>query len=480
MVMPQWGTFQKPGQSEEEFGEEEEFLKEIPGGLQDEEKPQPEKPQWGNFQSPETFQGDIDEESEEGTFDFIKRVALDNTMRFIEKFGGALGDTEKFAKDTLSNIPSKGGYIADAISALIGKDRWERLVRGRPGSEQIFPTSVQIKEQHERIAQRSTQPKSKEEKAFQELVEDIGSVSGGTAMFGGAPSIQNLLTIPSAANAIKEVVEWAGLGEDVAKKAKAAVWLPLTLSGNVNGPQYASRLMNEGRKGIPKTVQINVPRFNQSLDAVERTLLTADPRTAIARQSIYDLRRDLASGQTNSQSLLTMYDAINATKRQSGMFAFNRNDRNFAKNAVDQVRNAVRNEIRNIASPYPQALKSWENGVQAWAVIHRSNAIRDYVEGLARGPYGKLLIGPAAGLFGIGSIGAVKAPMVTGAVSSTIPSLYKGGQVLYRATQDPRLAKYYWGAISAASAENTPVFISNYEKLNKELESAKPKSKSKK
>jgi hypothetical protein len=483
MVTPQWGTFQKPNQMEveEELGQQEELQQEIPGKIQDENKPEQEKPKWGNFSSPETYQGEVDPDAEEGMFDFITRVALDNTARFIEKFGGALGDTEKFAKDTLANIPSKGGYIADAISSLIGKERWERIVRGRPGAEQRFPTSKQIKGQSELILGRSTEPKSKQEKGLQELSGDIGSVAGGTAMFGGIPSIQNLLTIPAAANAVKETVEWAGLGEDTAQKAKAAVWLPLTLAGNVNGPQYASQLMNAGRKGIPSTVQMDVPRFSQALDSVEKTLLTADPRTALARQTISGLRNDLAMGQTNAQSAMTMYDAVNAAKRNRGMFELGKSDQAFAKKSIDQVRNVVRDEIKQIGAPYPEALKSWQDGVTAWSVIHKSNSITNYVKDVAQGPYAKILTGPAAALFGVGSFGGFKSPLVAGAASASIPSLYKTGQILYRASQDPRLAKYYWGAISAASAENTPAFISNYEKLNNELQksvSAKEKHKS--
>ena len=73
--------------------------------------PQAEKPQWGNFQSPLTFQGDEDPTSDENGLDYFIRNAATNASRVAEQVGGRYGNIEKFAKDTLSNIPQSGGIL---------------------------------------------------------------------------------------------------------------------------------------------------------------------------------------------------------------------------------------------------------------------------------------------------------------------------------------------------------------------------------
>ena len=293
----------------------------------------------------------------------------------------------------------------------------------------------------------------------------------------------NKLLIPAAANGAKKIVKDLGFGEDKANLAKIVVSLPLTLANNVNASAYAANLMNQGRRGFNQNLTANIPRYQNRIDGISRNMLQGDPRSALAQQQIAGINNDITNGQTSIRDLMTRYDALNAAKRDRGLFALGRTDREAAIRNINQVRNGIREEIEILGQSNPQALNNWRNGVQAFSVIHTSNAISNYVESLAKGPYAKLLIGPAGALFGVGSIIGAKAPMVTGAVAGAAQGTYKTGQILYRAWNDPRLANYYWNAINAAGEENTPLFINNYNKLNKELEksdSSKKNTKSKK
>lgn len=476
MVAPEWGSFQNPEQVnfrennyQQEESQEQEFKEELPGEMRDEQEPEGEKPEWGDFQSPETYQGEPDPSEDEGILKFIGRNAFSNAARVVERIGGGVGDTEKFLKDVVANVPSKGGFLAEAISEYIGKDRWERMVRGMPGKEEIFPTSEHFKKGTETLTGNYTKPRSKNEASFQELSGDIGSAIGG-----GASSYRNAILIPSAANAVKDIVEKLGFGEDLATKAKMAVWLPLSLANNVNGSRYASEQMNMGRQGIPATAQSRTPRLLQRLDDLERSpmMLSSDPRSDLARQQIHRVRTDIANGQTSVRSLMTAYDGVNATKRSRGLFDLGRTDRKFATNRINEVNRVLRDEIRESSKQFPEAFNSWEKGLTSWAVIHQSNAITNWVESIAKGPYAKLLTGPTAALFGIGAYGAKLKPAYAGGASATSAAGYKTGQVLYRMYQDPNLRRYYWNAIRASQMENLPVFIHNYQKLKKEVENS--------
>lgn len=483
MVVPSWDMFQKNNPEENKIAsyEEEQFKGELPGEFQDEMKPEGEKPNWGNFQSPATYQGEPDPTADEGTFEYIARNAAQYTSRVVEQIAGRYGNLEKFTKDTLVNSPKTGGIIGWAVSELIGPENWEKLIRG--SGQQLLPTSQQLKGASEIVTGGLTKPKTKNESKVGEFIEDVGATLTGR---GGTPMqmTANHLLIPAAANITKQVVNDLGFGEDKANLAKMAVWLPLSLAANVNGPQYASNLMNQGRNGFPQNLSANVPVYQNNLNRVSRNMLQGDPRSALAQQQISGINNDLASGQTTIRDLMTRYDAINAAKRDRGLFALSPGDKRSAIRNINEVRDVVRDQIETIGrNSNPQALEAWQNGVQAWATIHRSNALTNWIQGLAKGPYAKILTGPAAALFGLGSMGAASSPLIAIPGSIATAGIYKTGQVLYRMWNDPRLANYYWNAVGSAMEENIPAFINNYQKLDKEIkksDSRKIKSKPKK
>lgn len=480
MVAPQWGQFQKPNETAQEDDLQQEYSQEIPGQIQDQQTSEGEKPQWGNFLSPTTYQGQPDNKEQESIFDYLVRNTITNASRLGEQVAGRFGNLEKFGKDLLVNLPQTGGLIGWGISQLVGPEKWESMVRGPIKDQTLLPTSEQFKQGSQALTKGYTKPKTKGEERLQGFTEDVGAIFAGGR---GVPAVPlrnpmaqraiNTLVIPAVANGTKAIVEDAGFGEDKANMAKMAIWLPLSLAANVNAPAFASQLMNRGRQGLPNTLQANIPRFTTALDTIEHSplLLSSDPRTALARQVLNGVRTDIANGQTNAQSLLTMYDAVNAAKRNRGMFEMGARDQAFARRSINAVRDVIRDEIMNVGQNHPQALQDWQNGVQAWATIHQSNAISNWVESIAKGPYAKMIGGPAAALFGMGTLGTAKSlpGFISGGAAAAIPASYKTGQALYRMWNDENLRDYYWRAISAAQQQNAPAFINNYNKLNQKL-----------
>lgn len=473
MVNSQWSSFQRPQQSNEQLPPIDKSPQEMRGELKDDSLPQGRKPQWGDFLTPTTYQGEPNEEEEEGWLGYIARNTTANASRIGESAVGAYGELEKLGKTALTKFPALLGGLGYGLSELVGPEKWERAIKGPEGQQQMLPTTEDVRELTKKASKGYTEPRTPGERKVQELSSDIGSMLAPVT--GRLPSFVNNLLIPAASNAVKQVVEGLGLGEDKAILAKLSTWLPLSLAANVNASRYASDLMNKGRNGIPESAKADIPRFTQRLEKVNAGLLNSDPRTALARQAINGLTNDIQAGQTSGKSLMTMYDAVNAAKRNRGMFELGKSDQVFAKKAIDKVRNAIRDEIMEVGKSNPKALQDWQNGVRAWAVIHRSNALTNWVDEQARGPYAKILTGPAAALFGISSYGATKVPQVSLTAAGAVPALYKGAQTLYRMYSNPQLYDYYWKAVSSAMAENAPAFIKNYQKLNKGLEN-EPKS----
>jgi hypothetical protein len=461
MVSPSWESFKGPNQKTSQSNPQ------IDSKVEEEVK-EDQNLSWDKFKTPQTYQGPIDPTSEENGLGYMVRHLVTGASRLGEQYLGRYGNAEKFGKDILKNIPASAGFLGYAISELVGPENWEKLVNS---DQQIFPTSEQLKEVSKNITGGYTKPKTKGEEKFYNIVEDVGS----TLRRGNVNPrqiLQNNIGIPITANVAKEIVESTGFGEDKANIAKGLVWTGLTLAGNINAPQYASNLMNEGRNGIPNSVHVSVPRFQNDLNNLLNSprMLLADPRSAMARQQIAHIQQDMANGQTSVIAMMNSYDGLNAAKRSRGMFELGRNDRNFARGQIDEVRNLLRDEIVASSGQYPQAINSWQNGVRAWASIHRSNGISNWVRDLAQGPYAKILAGPASALFGLSSYGLSKLPLVTKTGIIAGPAVYKGIQIAFRVINNPELARYYFDALGNAITENSPAFINNYLKLNKKLE----------
>jgi hypothetical protein len=467
-----------------EMNEAEERVKEVPGGIQDQEKPEPEKPQWGNFKTTETYQGEPDPTLDEDTLEYFARNITANASRIGEQAVGRYGNTEKVGKSILTEHPWAGGVVGAALAELLGPEKWETFVKGEKGQQQMLPTSEDLKELSQKTSGGYTKPKNKGEEKFQEYTEAIGSTLRPTIGATARNVALNNFVTPAASTAVEQIVEGLGFGKDKATKAKIATWMALSLATNINAPQYASNLMNQGRN-IPAGIQANVPRIQAGLQRVRQdpNFLHADPRTELARQQIARIEEDLANGQTSIRSMMTSYDGVNAVKRNKDMFSMTRSDQRFATSALNNVRDVIRTEIDATAAQFPEQINAWQSGVQAWAVIHQSRALTNYVENLARGPYQKLLAGPTLGLFGIGAYGAKAAPYVSLTGTAATTAAYKSGQLGYRMLYDENLRNYYFQALGAAANRDTPAFIKNYLKIEKQIEkseSVKKKTKSKK
>ena len=426
---------------------------------------------WGSFKNTSTYQGEPDPTKDESTFGYWTRNILSNAARLFESFNpvARVGNTQEFFQNGLSKYPEAGGILGKAIHGLIGQEKWDQMIYGNPALSPKIPTSQDLKNITDTATSGYTKPKTKNEKRTQEFFSDVGSTLSGRPTSARNILVNNL-GIPAASNVAKEVVNELGFGDDKGTWTKLAAWTGLSLLSNVNAPAYAANLMNQGRQGYNQNVTANIPRYENRINQASRNMLQGDPRSSLAQQQLAGVRNDIANGQTSMADLMNRYDAINAAKRDRGLFQLGRNDRRAAIRNINQVRDAVRGEIETIGRSNPQALQSWQNGVQAFAVIHQSNAMTNWIQSTAKGPYAKILTAPVAGLFGLGGKAAHQAPFIGMSTSAAVPALHKGGQVAYRVWNDPSLARYYWDALNAARQENQNAFIKSFNSLNKEYE----------
>jgi hypothetical protein len=430
---------------------------------------EPQKMSWGNFQNTSTYQGKPDPTADESSLGYLGRNIASNAARAAESYLGRFGNIQEVVGNVLTKYPGSMGLAGKALSEWMGPKGWETFIKGKEGSplNPQLPTSSKLREVTESVTGEYTKPKTKNEKKLQEFTGDIAGMGrriGNTA----TQQLVNNLGIPAAANAAKAAVEGLGFSEEQGTWTKLAAWTALSLANTVNAPAYAASLMNEGRNGFGPNVVANVPRYQNQVNATSRNMLQGDPRSALAQQQLAGINNDIQNGQTSMRDLMNRYDAINSAKRDRGLFSLTAGDRRAAIRNINQVRDTVRGEIQHLGASNPQALQSWQNGVQSFAVIHQSNAITNMVERHLTNP---IIKSGVAGIFGAG---IYKAPAVGAGIAATGAAAHKAGQVLYRVTNDPTLARYYWNAINAASRGNEGAFVKNFNDLNKSYEKKFP------
>lgn len=427
---------------------------------------------WSNWLSPSTYNPNQDDES---GIESLTRNILSTNARFLEGAAGKAGNLQKF----ISDVPLSLGLFGKAIHSLVGDETWKKLIQGS-GSEvsrgYSLPTSEDFRKGTEALTGEFTKPKTQKEKTLQDVASDVGSMGRSPAARSTGNVLFNQVGIPSASNTVKHTIKELGFGDESSDIGKTAAWLVMSLAGNLNAPAFASQRMQQGRMGIPMHIQADVPRYINRVDNVGRGFLQGDPRTALAQQQIAGIRDDVARGQIAVRDLMTRYDALNAASRDRGLFALNTTDRNFARRSINEVRNAVREEIQAAGAPFPQALENWNIGREAWATIHRSKQLTNFVENTLHGPYAKLLGTPIAALLGASGYGAYKAPFIGAGAGLAVPAAYKTSQVLYRTFTNSDLARYYWQAVHEAAVQNKDAFIKNMNAYNKKYEKLYPES----
>ncbi len=448
-----WDNFQK---NEDQSKKDDGLAKK-----QSEPEIEPQKMSWGNFQNTSTYQGKPDPTADESTLGYLGRNLASNAARAAESYLGRYGNIQEVVGNVLTKFPGSMGLAGQALADWMGPKGWETFIKGKEGSPLVpkLPTSSDLRKATESATGDYTKPKTQNEKKLQEFTGDVAGIGrrvGNTA----TQQLVNNLGIPAASNAAKAAVEGLGFGEQAGTWTKLAAWTSLSLLNTVNAPMYAASLMN----GFGPNVVANVPRYQNQINATARNMLQGDPRSALAQQQLAGINNDIQNGQTSMRDLMNRYDAINAAKRDKGLFSLTRGDRKAAIRNIDLVKNTVREEIQHLGASNPQALQSWQNGVQSFAVIHQSNAITNMAEKLAESTLGK---GGLLSIFGVGAKGLYSSPGFGSAAATATAAGHKAGQVLYRVASDPTLSRYYWNAIREAARGSEVGFAKNFNDLDK-------------
>jgi hypothetical protein len=454
---------------------------------QEHQEPADEQPSGAEFDQPyfqaadEYVDPQKQELREEGTLEWAARNATGNAAAAGSAVAGTPGDYQEVAR-TLADT-NIGPYIKDifgesAYNALTTLADWAMPLK--------FPTSKGIKEKIDKSTGGYTAPKTKNEERLQNVTGDIASAATSTVGYGKSVistgrKLGTAALSAIAGNAGKVVAEELGASESKAEAAKMMIGMSVSLAGLLSPRNYANSLMNIGRKGFGPYDAANPHQMYAHVKNFQKRLIGTDPATSFAYETCGNILKDVREGKTSMNSLMNMYDGINRKMRDAGMFQMGKSDRQVAKHHLIAARNIVKNEINKVGKSNPQALKAWNDGLKANAIVHETqwagNLANEWIQTakLAKvAPYGmaSLFTGGVMGAatkLGVPQIGAALSPAITAGIKTT--------QVLSRIYKSPELAKYYFSALGELTARNQIEFSKNYDHLIREYNKKYPEKK---
>ena len=313
------------------------------------------------------------------------------------------------------------------------------------------------------------EPRSEDEKKFSEFTTDLSTFFyPGTGQMGMVTRIG----APLAGNLAKEGVKYFGGSDETAEKAKLGFMLATTIAGQADPARYSGGLISQARQMVPQNMTVFSQPLFQNLQNLQQRLARGlrVPSKSKAAQGIRDLGRQAdPQGRIPMNALMDARDNINEWIAEAGGWDVPGPIRDASiRNLNELKRNVIETIDTNLQRRLPQAADLYQQGYQALAVTHRSNAISNFIQK----NYGKKVASTSTKLlFPALASGGVAATVIpkTALVAGSLLPIYKTGQVLYRVAQSPTLARYYQDVIAAAQTSNAPAMIHSMSKLDKAL-----------
>lgn len=408
----------------------------------------------------------------ESTSEFFGRNASQIGARAFEIVSGYAGNLKKAfmsARDFLEGSKPEGERLSDLEKKAFGEPEVNSLeynIMNPLTSSEIRQTvTPAIAEKFGKDSQY-LEPKGEVEKSIGEFSQDLVSYF--------MPGTRNLNTIsrigaPIAGNLAKQGYKYFDKDEKTAEQVKLGVELISTLAGQSNPGKFASQRMADAKNMIPDNATVSMAPFAQrSIPLIQRMLRGFNvPSKARTVQGLRELAQQInQNGRMNMRSLMDARDHVNEWISEAGGFDIPKVSKPaLIRNLNELKRNIIQTIDENMASRFPEAGELYRTGYEAAAVNHQSNVISNFIEknfGRKAASVGVKLLFPAVGV-GLG------AGTKTLGASGAFYAPYKVGQVLYRVTQSPTLARYYSNVIRDSMAGNVPGMIKSLDQLDKAM-----------
>ncbi len=349
------------------------------------------------------------------------------------------------------------GVIA-GVEKFTGKEATELRQRLEKSKEKA-PPSATVREKGREIFGEKFEPKSPSEEFFGEIA--------GMAPLGPGKGILQKIAVASLGKSAEKAAKEFG-GEATGQISANIVGTMLASRfGKPNVKDYIASEYKAASQAIPKDALRTGKRIESYLETAQKKVNEGGyaPWKTEVNSQIDALKKNVKNGAVSVKAIDQSVKDINSHLRKAKVDPQ-------AERWLIRLKTAAQHELRQYGKQNPEFLEHYQKANAAFAGYSQSKKASDFISKHKK----NLGIGSTVSLVAEFAIhGPESATKTIGALGAAY-GIGKSAELLYRIQSNPTLFKYYTQALAAAAAENTPVMIENFNKLDEKLkEEAKAK-----
>jgi hypothetical protein len=371
------------------------------------------------------------------------------------------------ARGILPAVAGIPGDIIQTIKLLGSKEPKNKIQEYGRKILESFPTSQQLQEKYDVTTEGKYQPKSEQERFFQETGGDIASLLIPVTK---ASSALKAVGVGIGSNLVKEGVKNLGAGETSQTATKLGSMFLFSMFNPNGAKKFATNLYQKASSELPKNAMISTENFSKNLRGLENELsrgLKNIPSKAPVINAIEDVQRNIKEGHININDLTEAKRNLNEQRTiriYDPEIVRDKKVKTDLKKNYGRLSNIIDDAISQYGKKNKEFYKYYQDANKAWAGIEQSKKGSQFLKRHLGNYKFQSGLGLAAELlFYPSAIPATVATIGTGYAG------LKSYELMNRILMNPVLRKYYIKSVMEAVKEDAPVMIKNIKKLDEEM-----------
>lgn len=400
---------------------------------------------------------DFDENQKQNQDDHFSSVRLKKSEDFPEVF-----ETGRHAARIGSRIAETIGGIPGDISSLIQSGVFSGLeaIGGHKASKEALdsvkkmraPTSHELKELSQDVTGGFTKAQGPTEQAIDEFTETVASLLGPM-------KFRKVLGVSLAANAAKQGVKLAGLGEGSQEASKIGTMFLASLYNPRGAMKYASSQYDKAKQ-LSKGASINAESLNNNVSTLIKDLekgVSTSEKNSVLRPAKEILEKIGKNGKIS-------VDELTSAKRDINKLMGEPDTLKGAKKLLKVLGKQIDDAIKPYEKLNPKFKEVYRPANEIYGAVMQGNKASNFIKNILGT---KSVLGAVVGEVALGH------PEYVLPTAAAAGSAFGGAKVVdffTRMAKSPELQKFYSKAALAAAAEDAPALRLYSDKIDQVLE----------
>lgn len=372
--------------------------------------------------------------------------------------------------DIHAGLGHVAGYVRKKLSPITGEspEEVENIVQQRI-EEFPLPTSEKLRKKSIELTKGYTEPKSEAESFTDELAQDFTSLISSGAGKTWVKGIKRAASLTGIGQAAKQTAKIVGGKESDQELAKSAAIFVSSLIDPKRVSNYWKDQYKKAENLIPQGALTEAKSLENNLLHMKKNLSkgTLAPSEKFVVDEIDKILPKISNGKIAPDEVQATIRSIN--EKIQGLYKEMEKGQSVrAKTLINDVNNQLSKTLENYGKVNPEYYQAYKNAQDAFLANVQSRKLSNLMSKHS-GWTKAIIASPVAGqLFALNVPGAVSTAAGIGLGYSGLKSVEALTRMVLSSNK-PGLRNLYLQTLNSALKENSPQFIRNLGKLDKEM-----------